>query len=146
MSNSTIGLIIGGFIPAIFYAASGIFGKVSTKAGMGTGPYLIMIGLAILLLGIITASLSHNWNFPIKGTLSSFSSGLVWGIGTGLFALALSKYNSPVSQLAPLYNMNTLFVVIFGLIIFSEWKDMEVVKLLTGTVMVIGGSILVSLA
>ncbi|MFA5854927.1 MAG: hypothetical protein WC846_01375 [Candidatus Gracilibacteria bacterium] len=146
MSNSTIGLIIGGFIPAVFFAASGIFSKVSTKAGMGVGPYLIMIGLAILLLGILTATFSHNWSFPIKGTWSSFSSGLVWGTGSGLFALALSKYHAPVSQLAPLYNMNTLLVVIFGLIIFSEWKDMEMVKLLTGTVMVVSGSILVSLA
>ena len=146
MSNSTLGLLIGGFIPAILFAGTGLFTKVGTKAGMGTGPYLIVVGLGIVLVGLIISLASHNWSFPNKGSLASFGAGLTWGIGSGLFALALSKYHAPVSQLTPLYNMNTLLVVILGLILFAEYKDVEIVKLSTGTVMIVAGGILVSLA
>lgn len=146
MSNSTIGLIIGGFIPAILYAGAGLFSKVSTKTGIGMGPYLVMIGIAIVIVGLIFSAINQNWAFTNKGALVGLGAGLTWGIGTGLFALALSKYGTPVSQLTPLYNMNTLLVVLIGLIVFAEYKDVEIVKLSTGTVMIVVGGILVSLA
>ncbi len=146
MSNSTLGLLIGGFIPAIFFAATGIFSKIGTKGGIGVGPYLIAIGLGIVLVGIVVASLNRDWAFPFQGTWPSFAAGLVWGVGSGLFTFALSKYHTPVSQLTPLYNLNTLLVVLFGLIFFAEWKEVESIKLVAGSLLVVAGSVLVSVA
>lgn len=146
MSNATLGLLIGGFIPAVFYAATGILAKVSVKAGANMGPYLICIGLAIALVGIVASFWTRDWTFTLKASLPSVAVGLTWAVGTLLVAVALNHFHSPISQLTPLYNINTLFVVIFGLIFFAEWKDVQAIHLVLGSILIIAGSSVVSAA
>ncbi len=146
MSNATIGLLIGGFIPAVFYAGAGILAKVSVKAGASMGPYLICVGLAIVAVGLVASLWNQEWNFTLKGSLPSLGMGLSWGIGTLLVAVALNHYHAPISQLTPLYNINTLFVVIFGLLFFAEWKDVQALHLVLGSILIIAGSSVVSAA
>ena len=61
-----------------------------------------------------------------------------------LVAIAITHYKTPLSILAPLYNTNTLVAVVGSLLIFSEWRDVNVVKLLMGSILIIGGAVLVS--
>jgi len=70
--------------------------------------------------------------------------GLCWGVGVLLVSMAISRYDTKLSILAPLYNMNTLVTVIGALIIFSEWKDVNVVKLIIGALLIVAGGVLVS--
>ena len=49
MTNQTIGLLIGGLLPAVFYGISGVFAKPATEAGIGIGLYIMLIGLAVKL-------------------------------------------------------------------------------------------------
>ncbi|MDD5055826.1 MAG: hypothetical protein PHZ00_06195 [Candidatus Peribacteraceae bacterium] len=146
MTNQYLGIIIGGLLPALLYSVTGIFSKVSNQAGIGVGPYLIIIGLAIALTGggflLFQPDMTVNW----KSGSAAIGIGLTWGIGSGLIALALVKYRAPLSQIVPLYNLNTLIVVLLSLWIFSEWKDVSALKLVVGSALIVAGGTLVSVA
>src|SRR5688500_18601558 len=61
-----------------------------------------------------------------------------------LVSFALLKLRTPISVLAPLYNMNTLVAVILGLWIFAEWRDVQALPLILGTAMITMGGIIVA--
>jgi uncharacterized membrane protein len=82
---------------------------------------------------------------PAAG-LSGIATGLVWSLGTGLVLLALGRFGASVSQLAPLYNTNTLVVVLLGMLIFSEWKQVHPVPLVIGAGLIVLGAALVARA
>jgi uncharacterized membrane protein len=63
-----------------------------------------------------------------------------------LVELAIARYGTPLAKLAPLYNMNTLVVVILALLFFAEARDVAVPKLITGAVMIVIGGMLVARA
>jgi uncharacterized membrane protein len=70
--------------------------------------------------------------------------GLTWGIASGLVAYSLLNFSVPISQLVPLYNMNTLVAVLLALLIFSEWRDLNTIKLISGSVLIVIGAIFVA--
>ena len=67
-------------------------------------------------------------------------------LGTGLLLLALGCLGANISQLTPLFNMNTLVVVLLGLWIFREHRHMRPAPLIIGAIMAILGSVLVARA
>lgn len=58
--------------------------------------------------------------------------------------MALIRYDAAVSQLAPLYNMNTLVAVLLGLLVFAEFRDVQVLRLAAGALLIVLGGWLVS--
>ena len=146
MSNQYFGLIIGGILPAIVYSMTGILSKVSNQAGIGIGPYLIIIGITIAVTGIGFSLIQPDATVHWKSAVAAIGIGVTWGIGTGLVALALVKYHASLSQIVPLYNLNTLLVVLFSLWMFSEWKEVSPFKLVIGSILIVLGGTLVSLA
>jgi len=146
MTSQTIGIIIGGLIPALLYGISGVFTKASNNAGIGMGFYLLIIGLSIAVTGSIFAIISSDGTISIKSGMHAVGLGVTWGIATGLVAIALAKYNVPLSQLAPLYNMNTLVVVVLALWLFAEWHQVRVPQLLIGSLLIVVGGTLVARA
>jgi transporter family protein len=72
--------------------------------------------------------------------------GSLWALGSGCVVIALYRYEAALSKLAPLYNTNTLVAIVLSLIIFAEWQQVDLVKLLGGAVLIVLGGILVSLA
>lgn len=145
MTQNLNAIIMGGLLPALFFGLSGVFAKPSTQAGIGTGMYLVCIGLAAALVGLV-----FHLSVPEGRTLSLRSGGfavlvgLTWAIAAGSVAFTLSSYSTPVSKLVPLYNMNTLVTVAIGLVAFAEWKEVEVSKLIIGSVLVVAGGALVA--
>ena len=146
MSPQTLGIIIGGLIPAVLYGFSGMFAKASNDAGISVGLYLLIIGLTIVVTGGIFAIVNPDNTLSLKSGAHALGFGLTWGIATGLIAIALAKYHAPLSQLAPLYNMNTLVTVVLALWIFSEWNQVKVPQLLLGSLLIIAGGMLVARA
>ncbi len=146
MSSQTIGLLIGGIIPAIIYGISGIFSKSAMQIGMGLAPYLIITGAAIALTGLVFGMIQGDWHLSTRAGLHALALGMTWGVGTGLVAIGLSVYNVPLGKLAPLYNMNTLVAVLLALWIFSEWSRVSVPQLLIGSMLIVIGGTMVARA
>lgn len=144
MTQAQLGLLIGGLIPAFLFGFAGICQKLSSQQGLSSGLYVTFAGLGVLLTGLTLMSLQGMPEFNLKSIWPALSMGVAWALGILLVVYAITHYNAPLSKLAPLYNMNTLVTVIGALIIFSEWKDANVIKLLLGSVLIVGGGILVS--
>lgn len=144
MDRNFLGILVGGILPAFIYALSGTLQKVPAKAGVGVGPYLALLGLGVTAVGLLACFFFPRGTLSFEGLGSSAAVGIIWGLGTGAVLWALGSTGVPIAKLVPLYNMNTLFAVILGLIVFSEAKQLQLTPLLIGTVLIAAGSVLVS--
>jgi uncharacterized membrane protein len=144
MSTKVTALLIGGFLPAIIYGGSAIFQKFSTSIGISISAYLVAVGAGVVLAGFGFYFFENTMPLSIKASAYAAIFGITWGVASGLVAYSLLNYSVPISQLVPLYNMNTLVAVLLGLIIFSEWKDLNTIKLLLGSVLIVIGAIFVA--
>ena len=145
MSPQVLGLVVGGLIPAMGYALFAVWTKYGSQAGIGAGPFMIFVGLACVAVGAIFSwILPANWN--AKSATYALASGVVWAVGSGCVSFALTRWEIPISKLNPLYNTNTLITVLLGLVLFSEWKQVNAWQLSLGAVCILVGSVLVSRA
>jgi hypothetical protein len=140
------GLIVGGLIPAFAFGVAGLLQKSASRTSPGTGPYLICIGGGVLLTGAILTFARSDHAITWRAGLIAASLGAAWSLGMALVELAIARYGTPLAKLAPLYNMNTLVVVILALLFFAEARDVAVPKLITGAVMIVIGGMLVARA
>lgn len=141
-----IGLVVGGLVPALGYGLFSIMTKASTQAGIGAGAYLALIGLATLVAAAIFQVLLPGTPTTTSGAVWSFAGGAVWAVSTGCISLALARWGVPISKLNPIFNTNTLLAVLLGLWIFSEWRQVDTVKLVLGAGLILAGALLVSRA
>ncbi len=146
MTAQTLGIVIGGFLPALFFGLSGVFAKPATQAGIGTGLYILFVGLAAAFVGLAIYLLDPVKTLSFRSGLFASLVGITWAIAAGLVAFALSKYDVPIAKLVPLYNMNTLVAVLIGLVVFAESKDLNTTRLVVGSVFIIAGGSLVATA
>ena len=113
---------------------------------MTVGNHLVFVGLAVSLVGGVFNHLLPGKIPSIAAIASSSMLGALWGLGTGCVALGLIHYQAPIAKLTPIYNMNTLIGVMLGLILFTEWKSMNVSTLIVGTLLICLGGVLVAKA
>jgi len=141
MKPQTLAILIGGVLPAIFLGVSGALQKSSAKAGIGTGPYLMVVGLVVLAVGFVFTYTQNDWNMNSASAAYTGLYAILWSLGIAGIAIALNRYEANISQLVPLYNMNTLVAVLIGLVVFGEWKDLNLTRLLLATVLTVVGGI-----
>jgi uncharacterized membrane protein len=146
MSQLMIGLLIGGVLAAVFFGLSGIFAKASNLAGISLGYYILAIGTGVIVIGCACLFIVPDRSANTSSLIHAFLSGASWAIGAALVGIALAKFHTPISQLVPLYNMNTLVAVVLGLFIFSEWQGLHLIKLIAGAFLIIIGGVLVAWA
>ncbi len=146
MSSHTLGLLLGGVLPALIFGVGTISQKASTQAGIGLGPFLLATGVGVFLVGTTVTIATVDRSFTPRSLILATGLGLAWSSGTALVTLALLKFGSPISQLTPLYNMNTLVAVPLALWIFAEWKQVHTVQLLVGSALIVIGGTLVARA
>ncbi len=149
MNNSTLGLLIGGLIPALFYGLSAIAMKAGAGFKVSTSNYMMIIGVVIFLTGLAIKPWLGNTEddgLNLKAIAIVVASGLFWALGTTLVNFAIVKFDSPIALLTPLYNMNTLVAVLGGMILFAEWKTVNSLPVFIGTALVVCGGILLSRA
>ncbi len=144
MSDTQLGIIVGGLVPALLFGISGICQKFSNQHGISTGAYVLSVGIGVVLVGIALCVWNTSQTANVKSVVPAIIMGLAWGSGVVLVAIAMNNYKTPLSVLAPLYNMNTLVAVVGALFIFSEWRDVNVIKLVIGSLLIVGGGVLVS--
>lgn len=144
MSQTQLGILVGGLLPALLFGIAGICQKFSNQHGISTGAYVVSVGIGVVLVGVALCAWNTSQTMNMKSVVPAVIMGVTWGLGVVLVAVAITNYKTPLSVLAPLYNMNTLVAVVGALFIFSEWKDVNTVKLIIGSIMIIGGGVLVS--
>jgi hypothetical protein len=142
MSNATLALLIGGLLPAVCFGLSGAVQKVAAQAGIGTGPYLVVIGLVVAAVGGVVTAAGGDTTLSRAGGGYAALFGLLWATGVGSIAVALGRYDARISQLVPLYNMNTLVAVVVGLAALGEWQAVQPGRLLLATALTAAGGVL----
>ena len=146
MDHKTLAIVLGGVLPAILLGIAGIFQKFSANGGIGTGPFLIGVGLTTVVVGGVFVVVERQAVITGQSAVFTLLYGLVWATATGFVAISLSRYGGQISQLVPLYNMNTLVAVLLGLVIFAEWRNVDPWKLLAAAVLIVAGGVLASRA
>ncbi len=146
MDNKTLAIVLGGVLPALMLGVAGIFQKFSTNNGIGAGPFLVGVGLTTVVVGAVFTVVEKQ--VALTGQSAGFTLlyGLVWATATGFIAISLSRYGGQISQLVPLYNMNTLVAVLLGLVIFAEWRTVDPRKLVMAAILIVAGGVLASRA
>ncbi|WP_169972656.1 hypothetical protein [Tautonia rosea] len=142
MKHPILALLLGGLLPAILFGVSGVMQKACARTGIGTGPYLAITGLAVLTVGGLLTVVEHDVTVSRKSAVYTLLFGALWATGVGCIAIALRRYGGQISQLVPLYNMNTLVAVFIGLVVLSEWRDVHWGRLLVASVLIVTGGVL----
>jgi uncharacterized membrane protein len=142
MPKETLALLIGGILPALLFGVSSVFQKTAAKAGITTGPYLICIGLVVVVAGMLLTFMQEDTTATQPGIAHACAYGVLWAAGIACIALSLARYDARISQLVPLYNLNTLVAVGIGLAVLGEWREINVWRLLVGALLAVLGGVL----
>jgi uncharacterized membrane protein len=146
MSKQTLALLVGGLLPAVLFGVASIFQKTAARAGVGTGPYLIAIGAVVLLVGVAVTAAQSDATATREGVAWACGYGLLWSAAIGCIVLALARYDANISQLVPLYNLNTLVAVAIGMVVLGEWRDVVPWRVAAGALLAVAGGVLVATA
>lgn len=147
MSSHTLGLLIGGIIPAVVFSFSNLAMKGGVQEGISLPYYLMVVGIAVLCMGVL-ALFFHGGHsqFSAKSGLLAFGAGATWALGVFCVTYAIHHYGAPIGVLAPLFNLNSLITVLLALWVFSEWQQVKVPQLLIGSVLIVAGGVIVAKA
>jgi uncharacterized membrane protein len=144
MTSKLIPILVGGAVPALLYGVTGILQKLSTREGISTGLYLVCFGAATTLTGVVLHLVLREGASPGRAIGIALVAGLAFALGAGLITIALIRFQAPISQLAPLYNTNALITVILGLWLLREFAEVNLPRLLIGSILIVVGAILVA--
>lgn len=136
-------IILGGLLPAMLWGMTAVFQKLSAAANLGPGRYLVVFGATIWLGGLVSTLLFREPGFTLGGTAFAGLAGICFTLGTGLLSFALWKLGMPISRAAPLLAANVLVPVLVGITYLGEGSEMDPIRLLIGTSLVLAGSIFV---
>lgn len=146
MNPQYLAILLGGIIPAICFGLTGIFAKVSMDRGIDISSYLLCVGAAVFVDGVILAFFVTQRSYNMVSCAYAVLAGVVWSIGIALFIYVLSAYKAPVSAVVPFHSGAVLVSVLLAFVIFSEWKTVNVPLLLIGAALMVAGGVLVSRA
>jgi transporter family protein len=139
-------LLIGGFLPALVLGFTGPLMKSAMRARLGIGEFLVLFGSTLAVVGLACWPRRNSRAIPRPAVMTGVVTGVFWALGTGLNLLALGRFGASISQLTPLFNMNTLVVVLLGLWVFKEHRQVRPVPLMIGAAAIILGAVLVARA
>lgn len=139
-------LLIGGLLPAVVLGVTGPLMKNAMRGGLGTGEFLIVFGVTLAAVGLACRPWRNGRRIPRVAVATGIGTGALWTLGTALTLVALGPLRASISQLTPLFNMNTLVVVLLGLWLFQEHRQVRPAPLVMGAALVILGAVLVARA
>ena len=140
------GLIVGGLLPALAFGFSGLLQKAASRTSPGLGPYLLCIGLGVLVVGAFYTLATQDRTISYASGGFALGIGVLWSLGTVLVAVGIARYSAPLAKLVPLYNMNTLVVALLAMVVFAEAREVVVSRLLVGALLVVAGGLVVARA
>ena len=116
------------------------------STGAGSSAYLIAFGLTLAVAGGISALIWRPAPWTAEGFGFAAIAGLCFALGAGLISFALFAYGVPVSKLAPIWSCNVLVTLAIGAVFLGEAAELNILKLVAGTLLIISGALLVSSA
>ena len=142
-----------GLAASVLYGLSAIFFKLLTETRYLSGRagwVLAGIGTGIALCGVIGTLVWPALNGPDDTTWKAYAwavpAGLINGLATLLVLRALQSPLTNVSQLVPIYNTNTLIAFVLAILLFKELpQGTELIRNLTGALLIVGGTILIGI-
>ncbi len=142
--------LLFGLLAAVCYGSSALFAKVATSDKYyGVNQSLFML---LMLIGIAIVFIANSYLAKGNLTLPSnplalgacVAAGILWALGMAFTVWALVG-GADIARLTPIYNINTLIAVILGILVLGELPSSpDKLKVLTGALMIVIGSILVS--
>jgi uncharacterized membrane protein len=139
-----------GLLAAVVYALSGLASKVALNHKyMGVEPALagLYTALGVTVVFMVYYVYTKGFTLPkqdLGGIISSVAVGFFWALGVIFVYTALMRH-ADISKMAPIYNMNTLIVVLLGIILLKELPDKtQALRVFIGAVLIVVGGILVS--
>jgi hypothetical protein len=169
MAPNLVGILVGGVLPAILLGVFATLQKAALQAGSSPGVLLLAVGVGAIAVGLVyllvfrsppsrvpsvsaVADLSGDATgaqgadglgaWRLRPIALSLATGIVWAVGTALVSVAITVYGTPLSQLVPVFNTNTLVAVVLGLLVFGEWATVNTPRLLIGAVLIVVGGVL----
>ncbi len=146
MPTAWKGLLVGGVLPALLFGITGTLQKFYGRAGGGTGWYLPLVGLGVAATGLVAMPYLGERALTMRAGAVALAIGVSWGFGMIAVILGLDRFGAPLAKLAPLYNLNTLVVVLLALVLFAESREVNVPRLLAGAALIVAGGALVAKA
>lgn len=139
-------LFIGGIVPSILLGSGTVLMKLSLRSGISLPIYLVIVGGAVLCYGSIAVLLTGSKTATMAAGLYAFGMGLAWSTAIFCMSYGISVLKIPVSVIAPLTNSNALVAVLLSAIFFAEWNELNFMKVLCGTILIVAGATIVSTA
>ena len=101
MKPETLGLVLGGVLPAFLFAIDGVSSKAAARTGMSWAPFMIATGLTIALAGAVALYFDEERRFTSGGVGFAVLKGAVWALGSILVVVALSRFGAPLAKPSP---------------------------------------------
>ena len=140
-------LLIAGALPATLLGVGTFMMKVAMRAGASVPGYLTCVGATVCCVGLIGLALGGGGLAGgARAALASAGMGLAWSVAVGAMAYGVSTLKMPVSVIAPLTNSNALVALALSAAAFGEWRELDMVRVLSGTGLIIAGATVVSSA
>lgn len=137
-------IFISGIIPAFLLGIGTVLMKLSLRNGISIPFFITIIGFTVFVCGMIVLYFSKDYAVSLTSTSYATLMGITWSISILCMSYGISKLNVPISIIAPITNSNIIVAVFFGAIIFSEFKSLEINKILIGTFLITIGVIVIS--
>lgn len=135
---------LGGILPAALWGITAILQKLSAQHAAPPGQFLVAFGAVICATGLLYSWLTRSPAALGAGIAFAVLAGAAYSLGTGLLSFTMWKFGTPISRLAPMLSCNVLVTVLIGMVALHE--TLSPLRLVGGTVLIIAGVILVSLA
>ena len=138
--------IFYGIVAAICFGINTVIYKIASQKGnFSAANGSLIFGVGIMIAFLIYYLMKPGFIFEWKSSSLLIIAGIIWAIGFLSIAIAISQKGN-VSQLAPIYNTNTIVAVFLGIILLKEVPDMsQMIRIIIGALMIVGGAILVSI-
>jgi uncharacterized membrane protein len=137
-------LLIGGIFPSILLGSGTALMKMSLRSGISLPVYLMIVGGTVLAYGGAGAVLTSEKHLTPLGGAFAFGMGVTWATAILCMSYGISVLKLPVSVIAPLTNSNALVAVLLSSLVFAEWRELSLMKVLCGTVLIVTGATIVS--
>ncbi|MBN2012432.1 hypothetical protein JW960_24095 [candidate division KSB1 bacterium] len=136
MSPKLIAILFGGLIHAVLFATTGIFQKLSAKAGLSPGYILIGVGATIIATGILYNLYDGEIAYNTTGMGYAVLFGFAWAIAICMINIVLFKYNGNISRLAPLHSLSIIIAAVLALIILRESDNINTLRIIIAEVII----------